>query len=398
MRTLLIGVVTTVAAYGCGAIINVSDQTARPAAIGDDAHDTESADWRLAEKDILANHVQLTFPNRFVKAGEAYFSPDDHRIIFQAIEKPADGRDADEFYAMFVADLVRDGSDRITGLADVRRISPPGSANTCGWFHPLERDVVIFGSTMVRPTASSPPGYQRSTGRYRWMFPPEMQIVRCDLRTADGTMATLEPLIDDRGAYVAECSLSADGRHLLFCSLESNGGDLFTLDLTTGGYSRIVGAIGYDGGPFFSPDGTRICYRSDRKGNHLLQLFVADLAFDETGGIIGIEREYQLTDDQNVNWCPFWHPNGRFLVYSTSRIGHHNYEIFLVDADPGDVAGSTGTIRYGAGVRRVTHADGSDVLPALNSDGTVMIWSSRRGEAGSIQLWVADFVMDLGGS
>ena len=230
------------------------------------------------------------------------------------------------------------------------------------------------------------------------MFPPEMQIVRCDLRTADGTAATLEPVIDDRGAYVAECSLSADGRHLLFCSLESNGGDLFTLDLTTGASCRIVGANGYDGGPFFSPDGKRICYRSDRQGNHLLQLFVSELGFNETGGIIGIEREYQLTDDENVNWCPFWHPNGRFLVYSTSRIGHHNYEIFLVDADPGDVAGSTGTIRYGAGVHRVTHADGSDVLPAFNADGTVMIWSSRRGEAGTVQLWVADFVMDLGGS
>ncbi len=396
MRTLLIGVVATVATCGCVAIVNVSDQTARPAAIADDVS------WRDAEKGILANQVQLTYPDRFEKAGEAYFSPDDRRIIFQAVEKPAEGQDADEFYAMFVADLVRDRSDRITDLTNIRRISPPGSANTCGWFHPLTPQIVIFATTMGPPTASSPPGYQRSTGRYRWMFPPQMQIVRCDLRTADGTAATLEPLIDDRGAYVAECSLSADGRHLLFCSLESNDGDLFVRDLQTGKTTGIVNAGGYDGGPFFSPDGERVCYRSDRKGNHLLQLFVSDLAFDETGGetggIIGIEREYQLTDDENVNWCPFWHPNGRFLVYSTSRIGHHNYEIFLVDADPGNVAGSTGTIRYGAGVRRVTHADGSDVLPAFNADGTVMIWSSRRGEAGSVQLWVADFVMDLGGS
>ncbi len=68
------------------------------------------------------------------------------------------------------------------------------------------------------------------------------------------------------------------------------------------------------------------------------------------------------------------------------------------DADPGDLPGSTGTIRYGAGVRRVTHAPGSDVLPAFNTDGSLMIWSSRRGEAGTVQLWVADFVMDLDGS
>ena len=394
--SMLIAVVTCVCLSGRNASVSMSAQSTQPLKSGHgDA--PEPVHWREAESGILANHVQLTFPDRFVKAGEAYFSPDDSRIIFQAIEVPADGHDADEIYAMFVADLDRDWRGRITHLEGITRISPPGSANTCGWFHPLDENIVIFATTIVPPTESSPPGYQRASGRYRWMFPPEMQIVQCDLRKADGTAATLQPLVYDRGAYVAECSLTGDGRHLLFCSLESNGGDLFTLDRVTGSVNRIVEAEGYDGGPFFSPDQKRICYRSDRKGNHLLQLFVSDLAFNEDGSIIGVEREYQLTDDENVNWCPFWHPGGRYLVYSTSRMGHHNYEIFLIDADPGDLPGSTGTIRYGAGVRQVTHAAGSDVLPAFNSDGSQMIWSSRRGEAGAVQLWLADFEMDLEG-
>lgn len=382
---------------GCTANVAMSSQTTQPAASGQ-GDGAEPVNWREAESGILDHHVQLTFPERFVKAGEAYFSPDESRIIFQAVETLAEGQEPEEVYAMFVAELNHDAHGRITGLDNIKRISPPGSANTCGWFHPLDENLVIFATTMGPPTESSPPGYQRSTGRYRWMFPPEMRVVQCDLREADGTAASLQPVVDDRGAYVAECSLSADARHLLFCSLESGGGDLFTLDLASGDVNRIVGAAGYDGGPFFSPDEKRICYRSDRKGNHLLQLFVSDLAFNEDGTIVGVEREYQLTDDDNVNWCPFWHPNGRYLVYSTSRLGHHNYEIFLIDADPGDLPGSTGTIRYGAGARQVTHAAGSDVLPAFNADGSRMIWSSRRGDAGSVQLWVADFVMDLGGS
>jgi hypothetical protein len=45
----------------------------------------------------------------------------------------------------------------------------------------------------------------------------------------------------------------------------------------------------------------------------------------------------------------------------------------------------------------VTFAPGSDVLPAFNTDGSRMIWSSRRGDEGSVQLWVADFEMDLEG-
>ena len=37
----------------------------------------------------------------------------------------------------------------------------------------------------------------------------------------------------------------------------------------------------YDGGPFFSPDGQFICYRSDREGNNLLQIQVSKLQMDE---------------------------------------------------------------------------------------------------------------------
>ncbi len=351
-------------------------------------------DWREAERGFLENHLQLTSPDRFVKAGESYFSPDDSKVIFQAVEVPPAGQAPDEFYAMFVADVLRDGHGRITGLGDIRRISPAGSANTCGWFHPNDPELVIFASTIGRPSDSTPPGYQRASGRYRWMFPPEMNIVSVRLDEADGTAAPLHMLVSRDQAYVAEGSLSNDGRYLLYCSLESNEGDLFVLDRKTGRTTRLVQARGYDGGPFFSPDGRRICYRSDRRGDHLLQLFVSELAVDDEGSPVGIAREYQLTDDENVNWCPFWHPDGRFLLYATSAVGHHNYEVFMIDADPGDLPGSTGTTRYGTRPSRITHAAGADVLPAFSHDGKTMIWTSKRGADQTSQLWVADFVFD----
>jgi tricorn protease-like protein len=355
----------------------------------------DPVDWREAEKGILENHVQLTFSDRFVKAGEAYFSPNGARIIFQAVEVPDEGEPADEFYAMYVADLVRNAAGRVTGIDNIKRISPAGSANTCGWFHPHEPALVLFATTMAPPTESSPPGFNRSSGRYRWMFPPEMRIVMVGMDEADGTAAPLDVVVERGGAYVAEGALSPDGRHVVFCSLESGGGDLFVKNLQTGHVAPVVRVDGYDGGPFFSPDGRRICYRSDRHGNHLLQLFVADLAISDAGEVTGRQREYQLTDNEHVNWCPFWHPDGRHLVYSTSEVGHHNYEIFLLDADPGDLPGSTGSVKYGTRKQRVTHAEGSDVLPVFNSDATMMMWTSRRSNDGSVQLWLADFVLDL---
>jgi Tol biopolymer transport system component len=377
---------------GCSVTVGVNEQDAThsaPAAVG------ESSGWRETEKGILENHVQLTFSDRFVKAGEAYFSPDGKRIIFQAVEVPPEGREPAEFYAMFVADLARSGSGHVTGITNIRRLSPSGSANTCGWFHPDDAGLVLFASTLVPPTSSHPPGYQRSSGRYRWMFPPEMKIVQVRLDEADGTAAPLEVLVDREDAYVAEATWSPDGRHLLYCSLQSGDGDLYIKDLQTGRTALVVGAKGYDGGPFFSPEGRRICYRSDRHGDHRLQIFVGELAFNEDGEIVGLEREHQLTANEHVNWCPYWDRDGCHLIYATSEVGHHNYEVFAIDADPGDRPGSTGTIRYGTGIRRVTHAEGSDVLPAFNADGTMMMWTSRRSEDGSVQLWLADFVMDL---
>jgi TolB protein len=403
MRALSVCFVAPALLSGCTMNVGVSKQDSAGTAHAVPAESApahaapaaaDPVDWREAEKGILENHVQLTFSERFVKAGEAYFSPDDARIIFQAVEAPAAGDQADEFYAMYVADLVRTAAGGITGIDNVKRISPPGSANTCGWFHPHDPALVLFATTMNTPTASSPPGFNRSSGRYRWMFPPEMRIVTVALDQADGTAAPLDVIVE-RGAYAAEGALSPDGRNLVFCSLESGGGDLFVKNLLTGKVAPVVRADGYDGGPFFSPDGRRICYRSDRYGNHLLQLFVADLAFKEGDGVTGLKREHQLTDNEHVNWCPFWHPDGRHLLYATSEVSHHNYEIFLVDADPGDLPGSTGPVKYGTRKRRVTRAEGSDVLPVFNSDATLMMWTSRRSEDASVQLWLADFVMDL---
>jgi Tol biopolymer transport system component len=177
----------------------------------------------------------------------------------------------------------------------------------------------------------------------------------------------------------------------LYCSLKSGVGDIYVTDLKTGTSQLIVGDDGYDGGPFFSPDGKRIVYRSDRRGNDLLQLYVAELAFNEDGAIIGISSEHQLTDNVHVNWGPFWHPNGRFLIYATSEVGHHNYELYVCDADSGE---HDGTTRYGTRKRRVTHAEGFDGLPAFNALGNVLMWTSKR-LTNTSQLWTAPFIFDL---
>jgi len=351
--------------------------------------------WVEAERGILEHHVQLTSEQRFRKAGECYFSPDGKRIVFQAVERRDDPAAEEAFYQMYVADLVFDGG-RPVGIDRLVRLSPPGSANTCGWFHPTEPGVVIFGSTVVPPLDPGKTGYQRESSRYSWQFPQEMDIVRAEIDGADGTAATLERVLSDPQAYLAECVVRSDGRYMVYCEHQvdegSSGGDLFAVDLSSGRRVKVTGQRGYDGGPFWSPEGARICYRSDRRGNDLLQIFVAELAFDPAGVLTGVAREFQLTDNVHVNWAPYWHPNGRFLIYTTSEMGHDNYEVFLIDADSG---AESGTTKYGTRRRRVTYAPKFDGLPVFDSDASHMMWTSQRGADRSSQVWLADFVMPL---
>lgn len=342
--------------------------------------------WRDAERSYLTKQTQLTFPDRFVKAGEAYFSPDGGKIIFQAVEQPAEGQTPADFYAMFVADLSTDGAGATT-LSNIQRVSPPDSANTCGWFDASRPGMVIFGSTLVAPKSTDAPGYQRGTGRYKWQFPPEMRVVEVNLaQAADVAVGKVPPkvLAGDGTAYIAECTTTRDGRHLLCCTLVSGQGDIMVKDLRTGAMVSMVAVPGYDGGPFFSPDEKSICYRSDRNGDSLLQVFVSDVVRGPDGSITGTTNERQLTANEHVNWAPYWHPNGQSMVYASSEVGHSNYEIFSVSLSGGANVKPVRT--------RITRAQGADVLPVFDAKGTRMMWTSQRGAGRSSQLWIADTV------
>lgn len=378
------------------------------------------ADWRELEAPILTDHLQLTTPDMFVKAGEAYFSPDGDQIIFQATPVPPEGTEPGPHYEMYVAGLRTYGEGRRkmelgpngerrevppdrtpTGeLFRIIQVSQTGSANTCGWFHPTQPRLVMFGSTILPPEAPDKAGYQRDSGRYRWQFPAETEIVSgivMPRASGDARFAIspiIKPLWKEPG-YSAEGSWSPDGKFILYTWVnpETNDPDLYLRDPATGYVTPIVTAKGYDGGPFFSPDGHWITYRSDRRGDNMLQVFVAELKYDDQGRPDGIKREIQLTDNEFVNWGPFWHPSGAFLVYSTNEAAPetHNYEVFAIDARI--------TTEHPKKMR-LTFAEGFDGLPVFNADGSLMMWTSQRGaptkpgERPSSQIWLAKFNLE----
>lgn len=344
-----------------------------------------AADEPAGREAMLSEVVQLT--HDFDKAGEAYFSPDMNWIIFQASPK------GQQQYQMYVARLKRDADGRITGADLPTQISAEPSRNTCGYFSPDGKSLV-FASTTDKEKPDEPnSGYQRQGGNYRWAFPDGMDIFHVDNwqplveKAGPGGKVDLnhQPTthrLTDNNVYDAECAFSPDGKWICFTSFQDKNQDVYVMKLGAQPAKpvRITTAPGYDGGPFFSPDGKRLVYRSDRKGNDLLQVFVADLAFDDKGDITGVKEEHQITDDANVNWGPYWHPDGHHIIFATSRHGHTNYELYLIRDD-------------GSHATRVTYSPGADILPVFSPDGKYLMWTSKRSKDQTSQVFIAKFTM-----
>ena len=94
-----------------------------------------------------------------------------------------------------------------------------------------------------------------------------------------------------------------------------------------------------------------------------------------------------LTADRHVNWAPFFHPSGDWLVYATSRVSHRNYEVFALPL--------TGDLSIRKQPVRITNASGFDGLPVFSPEGSMMMWTAQRGQdrndegRPSSQLWLA---------
>lgn len=341
------------------------------------------------------------------RAGEAYFSPDGRRVCFQAWPT---GREDYQIYLMNV-----DG----TGL---EMISTGRGATTCSYFHPSGEKVIFAANHLdlrepeseseiermrpresgaaTAPAAGAPAGGHPGGGHpggaaagghpgsaaagghpagaggqtasrpygggaMAWKYYPGMDIFEYTIATRQLRQLTFAD------GYDAECAYSPDGREIVFSSFRDGDQEIYICDADGRNARRITRAPGTDGGPFFGPDGRRICYRSDRAGNGNLQIFV-----NNTAGT----AERALTGDDVLNWCPYWHPSGKWLIFTRADFrGRPNFDLYLLRDD-------------GSQTERVTTDPAFDGLPVFSPDGKYLMWTSRRGGLESPQIFIAEFV------
>ena len=321
---------------------------------------------------LMSKTRQLTFEGR--RAGEGYFSADGTRMVFQSERDPSN-----PFYQIYVTDLE-------TG--DIERVSPGHGKTTCAWIHP-SGERVLFSSTQDDPEARSKQKEEielRESGkqrRYAWDYDNQYEIYAKEL--SDGTYRRLTNV----KGYDAEASYSPDGKLIAFASnrnafkrkLSDREQELFAIDPASmidifimnadgSNVRQLTDVFGYDGGPFFSPDGKRICWRRFSENGATAEVYSMDI----DGGDVR-----RLTSIGAMSWAPYFHPSGDYLVFTTNKHGFANFELYLVRAD-------------GKGEPvRVTTTDGFDGLPVFLPDGNRISWTSTRTASKQSQIFMANW-------
>ncbi|HEV2972315.1 MAG TPA: biopolymer transporter Tol [Pirellulales bacterium] len=318
------------------------------------------------ESRYLSNIRQVT--SGFIKAGEGYFSPDGHTIIFQAVPQEY------PFYQIYTQSLAG---------GKPKRVSTGRGKTTCSFFSP-DGTGIIYASSHLDPDLDRTEDAGRKQQaedaksgahrRYQWDFDPNMEIFAGDL---DGK--NIRRLTFSKG-YDAECSYSADGKQIVFCSNRGGNPNIYIMNADGSGVRQLTHEKGYNGGPFFSLDGKWVVYRSDRKHEGLLQIHV--IRADGSG-------DTALTDNGGVNWAPYWHPSKSYLIwtaadYSNPR-GKPNFDLWLMKYEHRD-----GQIMPGP-ITQITDHPAADVLPVFSPDGKQLMWTSNRTADNSSQLFIADF-------
>lgn len=281
---------------------------------------------------------------------EAYFSFDGKKLVYQAT---FNSMECDQIFT-----INTDGTDR-------QLVSTGKGRTTCSYFYPDETKI-IYASTH-HSDEHCPPPPDRSKG-YVWKL-----YETFDIFLKDGN--ELKQLTDTPG-YDAEATVSPKGDKIVFTSLRNGDPEIYTMNLDGSEQTRLTFEKGYDGGPFFSPDGSKIVFRASRPKTDEQMIDYNDLV--ENGYVRPTALEIfvmdadgknmkQITNFGKASFAPFFHPNGKKIIFSSNYEGDNprDFNLFMINID-------------GTGLERITFNPTFDGFPMFSPDGKYFVFGSNR--------------------
>jgi Tol biopolymer transport system component len=302
---------------------------------------------------------------------EAYWSPDGKKLIFQST--PRGGQCDQEFTLNLVS-------------GELKRVSSGKGRTTCGYYEYPKGDKIIYSTTEGEPNGGGkcPPPADQSKG-YTWSIYPGYDIVEAN---PDGSDA--HSIVVGRG-YDAEMTWCHKGGKAVFTSVRNGDLDLYEYNAADGKIKRLTDMPGYDGGAFYNAQCTEIVWHASRPTGDalteyrwLLNMFlvrptVMELWVMNADGT----NQHQITHNGAANFCPFFTPDGKKIIYS-SNIGDpkgREFDLYLISKDGGEP-------------ERITTAPGFDGFPMFSPDGQYIVWASNRADPPSHEtnLFIAKWV------
>lgn len=230
---------------------------------------------------------------------------------------------------------------------------------------------------------SPKPDYSRG---YIWPIFATYDIV---LARTDGSV--IKRLTSTDG-YDAEATVSPVGDRIVFTSVRDHDLEIYTMRLDGSDVRRLTSEEGYDGGAFFSPDGRSIVYRgfhttdSSRKAADrelLKEGFVRPSVMEIYTMNADGSGKKRLTDFGAASFAPFYHPDGKHIVFSSNMkdTRGRNFDLFLIDTD-------------GSGLEQLTFNESFDGFPMFSRDGRQIVFASNRNASipGETNIFIADWV------
>jgi TolB protein len=307
--------------------------------------------------------------------GEAYFSADGRKLIFQSSRG---GYACDKIWTMNI-----DGSDK-------RMVSADRGAHTCSFFFPGGRQIVYASTRHLAGDCPPKPTVPEKL-RYVWPLYP-YDIYRANI---DGTYPVR---ITTNSQYDAEPVVSPDGGQIVFGSQRDGNFDVYVMNADGSNVRRLTDRPGYNGGPWFSPDGTRIVWRAWHPETEAEQKQWKDcmeknyiIAFPLSLWVMNADGsdKRMLLSNGATNFAPSWHPDGNRIIFASNmddwrddiRQFGHNFELYLINLD-------------GKGLERITFNTTFDSFPMFSPDGNKLVWASNRDpdKPRQTDIFIADWV------
>ena len=196
---------------------------------------------------------------------------------------------------------------------------------------------------------------------------------RTDILELDRACGATRLIASDPGADFLP-SYSRDMSRVYFNSYRTGASDLYVADLRTDTVQRLTTFDGYDAHAQLAPDQSRIAFHRN-VGDNNYEVMLLDLR-------TGAERVLGASPGEDA--YPAWSPDGRHLVFSSTRASQSGRnDLHVMTAD-------------GQGIHRLTEG-GNDTYAAWAPNGREIYFVSRREGYGVYRLRLNRSLQCVGG-